>query len=70
MIAQMPCPIRWGEPPYSYGTLWEASSDQFLIHLPDGDEVVRLIASETWQVEISDVWVTDQMVRWSNGFLG
>jgi hypothetical protein len=70
MIAQMPCPIRWGAPPHSFGTLWEASSDQFLIRLPDGEEVVRLIASESWEVQISDVWVTSQAVRWSNGFLG
>lgn len=66
----MPCPIRWGDPPYSYGTLFEASSDQFLIRLPDGEEVARQIASETWQVQISDVWLTHEAVRWSNGFLG
>ena len=70
MIAQMPCPIRWGAPPHSFGTLWEASSDQFLIRLPDGEEVVRLIASESWEVQILDVWVTSQAIRWSNGFLG
>jgi hypothetical protein len=70
MIAEMPCPIRWGERPYSFGTLYEASSDQFLIELPDGEKVARLIASESWQVQIADVWVTDQAVRWSNGFLG
>jgi hypothetical protein len=28
MIAQMPCPIRWGEPPHSFGTLWEARASQ------------------------------------------
>jgi hypothetical protein len=66
----MPCPIRWGEPPHSYGTLWEASGDQFLIPLADGEKVVRLIASEALEVQISDVWVTDQAVHWSNGFLG
>lgn len=66
----MPCPIRWGDPPYSSGTLFEASSDQFLIRLPDGEEVARLIASETWQVQIADVWLTHEAVRWSNGFLG
>jgi hypothetical protein len=70
MIGEMPCPIRWGGPDYSYGTLWEASGDQFLIRLPDGEEVVRSIASETWQVEIADVWLTHEAVRWSNGFLG
>jgi hypothetical protein len=70
MIAQMPCPIRWGPPPHSFGTLWEASSDQYRIQLPDGEEVVPPIASESWEVQISDVWLTSQAVRWSNGFLG
>ena len=70
MIAEMPCPIRWGESPHAVGTLWEASGDQYLIELPDGKKVARSIADETWQVQIADVWVTDQAVRWSNGFLG
>jgi hypothetical protein len=68
VIAQMPCPSA-GRTALLTRDAMEASRDEFLSQLPDGEEVVRLIASETWEVRMSDVWVTDKAVRWSNGCL-